>query len=464
MVFGHVFPGLARAIAEAAPEAPLPDVREAALILLYRLLFILYAEDRDLLPVRDTRYDDYGLRERVRLDIGRRKDDNDTFSTSAARYWSSVEGLCRSIADGDPSIGLPPYNGGLFEEDRTPLLAEIRLADSVMADLIDVLSFERTDDGRRYINYRDLGVQQLGSIYERLLEHEIVREDGALIVRLNPFARKGSGSYYTPEDLVGTILAETVTPMTEDRMRTFSDLAGELTTSQNSGDWKRRRLLAIDPASEILKFKICDPAMGSGHFLVSLVDTMADRVIAAIAEAESAWPDYVSPLSARIDEIRNIIIRNAEDLEWTVDEGQLDDHHIIRRMILKRGVYGLDKNPMAVELAKVALWLHTFTVGAPLSFLDHHLRCGDSLFGLRVRAGMDQADKMGRSVALAPSDAPRDGCGNEHAEHRRSGRCRYCRSSQIRGSVCRCLRHDVVVEQLSLPDSCAGMAEPARTG
>ena len=91
LVFGQVFPDLARAFADAAPDAPLPEVREAALVLLYRLLFILYAEDRHLLPVRDARYDDYALRENVRGDIGRRKDEGDVFSATAARYWSVID-------------------------------------------------------------------------------------------------------------------------------------------------------------------------------------------------------------------------------------------------------------------------------------------------------------------------------------------------------------------------------------
>ena len=154
-----------------APEAALPKVREAALILLYRLLFILYAEDRDLLPVRNTSYDDYALRDKVRGDVGQRKDRDDVFSASAARYWSAIDDLCRAIDQGDASIGLPPYNGGLFDRQRVPLLTNIRLGDEVMAEAIDALSFEQTPNGRRYINYRDLGVQQLGSIYERLLEH-----------------------------------------------------------------------------------------------------------------------------------------------------------------------------------------------------------------------------------------------------------------------------------------------------
>ena len=144
--------------------------------------------------------------------------------------------------------------------------------------------------------------------------------------------------------------------------------------------------------------------MGSGHFLVSLVDYLADQVITAMAEAElnvpEEWGDYISPLAERIETIRNTILENAEERNWTIDEEQLDDRHIIRRMVLKRCIYGVDKNPMAVELAKVALWLHTFTVGAPLSFLDHHLRCGDSLFGSWVRSGLDKAKSYGSPLLL----------------------------------------------------------------
>lgn len=395
LVFGRVFPELARSIADAAPEAPLPEVRESALILLYRLLFIFYAEDRDLLPVRNARYDDYALRDRVRGDVGQRKDRDDVFSASAARYWSAVDDLCRAIDQGDTSIGLPPYNGGLFDRDRTPLLGRIRLDDQIMSDVIDALSFERTPDGRRYINYRDLGVQQLGSIYERLLEHEIVRDGDEIVVRPNVFARKGSGSYYTPDDLVALIIKETIGPLVQSRVDAFNAKHSELATTRLPEDRRIGRLKQRDPAEKLLELKVGDPAMGSGHFLVNLVDYLADRVITALAEAEASVDGYLSPLTERIDVIRNTIIDNAEKRNWTIDVEQLDDRHIVRRMILKRCVYGVDKNPMAVELAKVALWLHTFTVGAPLSFLDHHLRCGDSLFGSWVRAGIDKASEHG---------------------------------------------------------------------
>ena len=357
-VIDQVFPQLADAIFKAAPAASLSEIRNAALTLFYRLLFILYAEDRDLLPVRDAAYDDYSLR-RVRDDVGKRKEQGDVFSNTVARYWSAIRDLCRIIDEGDASIGLPPYNGGLFDQKHTSLLSNIRLSDQVVANVIYALSFDTSSESRGYINYRNLSVEQLGSIYERLLERELVQKEGGIDVRLNVFARKGSGSYYTPDALVSLIIKETVGPLVEERS-----------------------------AEQILNLKICDPAMGSGHFLTSLVDYLSDRVIEAMAAVD------VSPLAALIEDMRETIMANAEKGGWRIDAERLDDRHIVRRMVLKRCVYGVDKNPMAVELAKVSLWLHTFTAGAPLSFLDHHLRCGDSLFGGWVNKAMDDANAL----------------------------------------------------------------------
>ena len=391
LVFGEAFPGLANAIAGAAPDAPLDEVREAALVLLYRLMFLLYAEDRNLLPIRDRGYEHYGLRERVREDVGRRKDAGDVF-TAATRYWNAIDDLCRAIDGGDAYIGLPAYNGGLFDAGRAPLLGRVRLPDALMADIVDALSFRRGADGRRYINYRELGVQQLGSIYERLVERELVREEGEIRVRPNPFVRKDWGSYYTPDDLVGLIIDEAVGPLVEDRRKAFRDAAAKGASAAELG--------RLDPATKILELRVCDPAMGSGHFLVNLVDWLADCTIAAMAEAERLAGNYVSPLAGRIEDIRRTILDNAEAEGWAVDAARLDDRHIVRRMVLKRCIYGVDKNPMAVELAKVSLWLHTFTVGAPLSFLDHHLRCGDSLFGAWARTGMDRAARYDAPLLL----------------------------------------------------------------
>ena len=396
LVFEQVFPSLATAIANAAPQAPLQDVREASLVLLYRLLFLLYAEDRDLLPVSDKRYDDYALRP-LRIDVGKRVSEGDALSSSASRIWGHIADLSRIIDKGDVSVGIPPYNGGLFAGDGGSLLESVRIADSVMAPALDALSYERSSGERRYINYRDLSVQQLGSIYERLLEFEIVRDVlGALAVRPNLFARKNTGSYYTPDELVGLILDETLEPLITERLDAFRAALGKL-NAKDAEHYQRHELRDADPANAILSLRVCDPAMGSGHFLVSLVDTLADHVLDAMAEAASLGADlaYTSPLADKIEDIRATILKNAKAASWTIDEAQLDDRHIVRRMVLKRCVYGVDKNPMAVELAKVALWLHTFTVGAPLSFIDHHLRTGDSLFGLWVRDAIDKAGALG---------------------------------------------------------------------
>ncbi|UCI08026.1 Eco57I restriction-modification methylase domain-containing protein [Mesorhizobium sp. B1-1-8] len=398
VVFEQVFPDLAKGLAESAPDAPMHEIRDAALVLLYRLLFLLYAEDRNLLPVNDDRYDDYALRP-LRLEVGERVTNGDAFSTTAARFWSHISDLSRMIDKGDSSVGIPPYNGGLFATSATPLLASARISDSIMAPALDALSYERASGQRRYINYRDLSVQQLGSIYERLLEFEIVREPFGdidyLAVRPNLFARKNSGSYYTPEELVGLILDEALKPLITERLEAFR--SAQTALSEEGEDQKRRILREVDPAEAILSLRVCDPAMGSGHFLVSLVDTLADHVLDAMAEAAvlGAGLNYNSPLADKIEDIRGTILKNARAANWTIDEGQLDDRHIIRRMVLKRCVYGVDKNPMAVELAKVALWLHTFTVGAPLSFIDHHLHTGDSLFGFWVRDAIDKASSLG---------------------------------------------------------------------
>ena len=414
-VFNEVFPSLAEAVAAAAPDGTdLGEVREGALVVLYRLLFLLFAEDRNLLPVGDGRYERYSLR-RLRREVGSEVDAGRTFSGRVTALWSRLEGLFRCIGEGDADMGLPPYNGGLFESGRPAVLDGLQLPDAAVAPLLDALSFERTTGERRYINYRDLSVQQLGSVYERILEHDVVREADRIAIRLNPYARKVSGSYYTPDALVQRVLEETVEPLLErcrDAFEEWITAPGQTTTLEE--------LAALDPASRMLDVRICDPAMGSGHFLVALVDCLADHVIAAMAEAagdaEQVVEGYVSPLTERIADIRSTILSNAVANGWAVDETRLDDRHIVRRMVLKRCVFGADKNPMAVELAKVALWLHTFTVGAPLSFLDHHLRCGDSLFGAWVpdasnlflreplRAALESAGRMEQIELLTDAE------------------------------------------------------------
>jgi hypothetical protein len=271
-VFSNVFPKLIAAIPLADPDRPVEidatyseEVRSSALFLLYRLLFILYAEDRDLLPDESGPYQTYCLtrlrQELEQLDIDGRK----PLERSHA-YWSRLETIFGAIAEGDDSLGIPPYNGGLFDPVESPLLARIRLPDTVLAEVILALSHRREDGRLRYINYRDLSVQQLGSIYESILEYGVEPDHEAHSVkpRADNQARHRSGSYYTPEPLVSLIIEKTVGPVVAEKLTAF-----EAAHAQGT---KGAELEKHDPAMALLALRIVDPAMGSGHFLVSLVD------------------------------------------------------------------------------------------------------------------------------------------------------------------------------------------------
>ncbi len=290
------------------------------------------------------------------------------------------------------------YNGGLFA--AATLLEEARLSDATIAPIIYDLSHTRDlQEDRRFVNYRDMSVQQLGSIYERLLEHEPVRDDdGNITIRPNPYARKDSGSFFTSQELVDLIVERTLKPLAEECLRAFEDKAAELKSDRRPKAERKAELLKLDPAEAVLNLKVLDPAMGSGHFLVTAVDFLSDYVAELIeyVPAVPSWLDgeYASPLVKRVAAIRKEILQRGKEADWVMDESQLTDQAIIRRMVLKRCIYGVDKNPLTVELAKVSLWLHSFTVGAPLSFLDHHLRCGDSLVGLRVGDATDDLQRM----------------------------------------------------------------------
>ena len=416
VVFERVFPKLVQALADGTGE-DLSRVRHAALILLYRLLFVLYAEDRGLLPVNDPRYEDYGLRKPVRDHVAHRMQGSAVFSASASSYYDHLMTLFRQIDEGDESIGLPPYNGGLFASEAAPLLKTARLTDKIVGDIIYDLSHTETEGTRHFVNYRDMSVQQLGSIYERLLEREPVRDDnGGIVVRPNSYARKDSGSFFTPQELVDLIVDRTLKPLAEERLKAFEDKSEDLRSDHRAIAERHAELLALDPAEAVLDLKVLDPAMGSGHFLVTAVDFLSDYIaeVAEYAPAVPEWLDgeYYSPLVERVATIRRDILQRAQASDWVMDEAQLTDQSIIRRMVLKRCIYGVDKNPLTVELAKVSLWLHSFTVGAPLSFLDHHLRCGDSLVGLRVPEATADLNRLGglfASSAIAGAEAATSG-------------------------------------------------------
>jgi len=428
-------------IAEETKES-LQEIFSATLRLLYRLLFILYAEARDLLPVSDRygyyKYSLTKLKQEIAQDIMR----GERLSRVPDNYWNELTALFRIIDRGDPSINVPTYNGGLFRQDhpKNAFLNQHRISDFYSAKALDLLTREQGVDSLepRFIDYRDLGVRELGSIYEGLLEFYLriaqqditvvkakgrevyvplkeakgrgngrVIKEGELYLENDKHERKATGTYYTPDYIVKYIVKNTVGLVLEERTKAFEHWMEEAAEARKGlrrlrspasirtarEELDRLEMLALDA---LLDVKILDPAMGSGHFLVEAVDQLTDGIVNVLA----SYPD--NPVLRQIERIRRDIRDNLEKQAIEVKEELLSDEKILKRMVMKRCVYGVDLNEMAVELAKLSLWLNSFTVGAPLSFLDHHLKTGNSLIGARVGEVREAVE--GKAVGTGAKD------------------------------------------------------------
>lgn len=304
----------------------LPALFEQLLRLVYRLIFLAVAEERGLLhveassPAAKLYAENYGfahLRERA---TRRTAHDNNSDA------WEGMKIVVRALGRGEPILALPAL-GGLFAPDATPDLEACAIPNRAFLAAVFRLSWLIERDGRRVrINWRDMATEELGSVYEGLLELVPVLADhgrtfafaGGAEARGN--ARKVSGSYYTPDTLVQALLDSALDPVLE-------------------------RAEAAGGANAILRLTVIDPACGSAHFLLGAARRMALRV------ATLRDPDAPDLQAALRDVVRNCI-------------------------------HGVDRNPMAVELAKVALWIETVQPGKPLGFLDANIRCGDALLGV----------------------------------------------------------------------------------
>ena len=458
-------------IAEQLPLKREPDevfcrqVFNGTLTLLYRLLFLMYAESRDLLPVKEVRgYWERSLT-KLKADIAvkagpigdavpnqLRKAYRD--SADATDLYDRLLDLFSVIDLGSHELNVPIYNGGLFitkpdQADRTQeaetarFLASHKIPDRYLALGLDLLARD-LDDKRQdlvFIDYKSLGVRQLGSIYEGLLEFTIriaqeemavvkgkkteevvpyqeaikskrkvltlgrglnteerVYQPGDVYLENDRRERKATGSYYTPDHIVKYIVDNTVGPVLAekfDRLRSeFRDAQKDYRKAQiRAKAFRRQGMKPDDPAKvanayaglvdDLFDLKVLDPAMGSGHFLVEAVDFICDRILGERAGFLRAFP--WNPVTKFLQDTRDVIVTEMERQGVAVDTGRLTDINLLKRHVLKRCAYGVDLNPMAVELAKVSLWLDCFTIGAPLSFLDHHLKCGNSLIGTTVQ-------------------------------------------------------------------------------
>ncbi|MBU9516596.1 N-6 DNA methylase [Burkholderia multivorans] len=325
---------------------------EELLRLVYRLIFLSTVEDRrdrgsgerlvfapDASDEAKARYlDGYSLtwlRERA---VRRSQHDRH------ADLWQALTITFRALAHGEAALGLPAI-GGLFDTDQCWHLDAAELENRYLLTAVFELGWFRADGSLSRVNYRDMGPEELGSVYESLLElvpdlqglaHAGTARLAFVGDELTDASTKGNtrkltGSYYTPDSLVQELITSALEPVIEQTVKTNPQR----------------------PVEALLELTICDPACGSGHFLLAAARRLADEVALrrAAAEREGGAPT------------------------------PLDYRHALRDVV-SRCIYGVDKNPMAIQLAKTALWLEAYSPDRPLSFVDHHLRVGDALLGV----------------------------------------------------------------------------------
>ncbi|MFQ5873777.1 MAG: Eco57I restriction-modification methylase domain-containing protein, partial [Dehalococcoidia bacterium] len=440
-------------------QPTLNAVSQGTLTLLYRLLFLLYVEARDLLPVKETRgYFEVSLmklKREVAEAAGSIADDVDRqlkkhYRKDRHELYDRLMSLFHIVDRGNPALNVPVYNGGLFfsypeEQDESPeaqaarFLQRTKVSDHSLARALDLLA--RDVDQKRQdlvpIDFKSLGVRQLGSIYEGLLEFRLrvapekmaivkgkkteeivpygeakrqqrailthgrgqeakerVLPKGTVYLENDKRERKATGSYYTPDHIVKYIVEHAVGPVLQEKFEAMRSKLREVQQKRRAFFQKqealRKQHMRPEPESkadligqelvdELFDLKVLDPAMGSGHFLVEAVDYITDKALNFL----NAFP--WNPVVAFLTRMRQTILQEMDTQGITIDTRRLSDVNLLKRHVLKRCIYGVDLNPMAVELAKVSLWLDCFTLGAPLSFLDHHLRCGNSLIGVTVK-------------------------------------------------------------------------------
>lgn len=330
-VFGAI-PLLATGLigGEERSEQNLAAAFENSLVFLYRMLFCLHAEARALLPRDNPHYSPQSLM-RLRAEVAEQRDRGVAYSERSDRLYSFLRALFRIVDEGEPAFGVNAYNGGLFSPDQHPDFEGRTIPDPELAPAIDLLSRVSRD----FVDFQDLAVRHLGTIYEKLLAYRLAEAGGKLVLEESPLKHR-SGSYFTPERIVDAIVEKTLDPVLRSVSTEISD----------------RGLRGRAALERFLKIKVCDPAVGSGHFLVAAVEYIATFIATdpAYGEAEGEEP-----------------IETRE----------------LRRLVAERCIYGVDINPMAVELARLSLWLATVDRNQPLTFLEN-LRVGNSIVGTSV--------------------------------------------------------------------------------
>jgi len=370
-------------------EKDFPAVYENALILLYRLLFILYAESRGLLPVKERGaganrlyLNDFSLA-RLTDDL---RDKTKFNSAGGTNLYDHLLRLCHLINGSrerqNRECGVTRYNGGLFNPDLHPLLETWRIDDKALGDVLRQLIFAQpparasqrqlqlsTDET---IDYSTLEVRQLGDIYEGLLGAHFVRVGDRLELRDENGENHRHGIFYTPDWVVKYLVRETLAPQLAG-IENAEDVQRALAAKSE----EKRRDNSF--AHGVLRLSIVDPAMGSGHFLVRADEALADHILRH-PTTRIMTRAVVSSGPGKIGR-EEIIAQGLVPISPGISQEQAEIAYW-RRRVVEACIYGVDINPMAVELAKLSLWLTCIATDEPLNFLDHHLRCGNALLSV----------------------------------------------------------------------------------
>lgn len=318
-------------------EAELQGFYAELMRVIYRVLFLLFAEQRGMMPGRNSIY----AREYSVSNLRERAERGEQHRDVHGDLWEGLKVTFRMVSEGVPSLDVPAFDGELFDNSKIPRLMSLSCSNGELLEAIRYLTLVEQEGVTQRISYAELGVEELGSVYESLLDFtpRVAKADldldgdavfaGRFFLDPRGFERKSTGSYYTHPTLVSRLILSSLEPVLEERLT-------------EAGEDKQAREEAL------LSIKVCDPACGSAAFLIA-----ANNLLGAELARVRTGNDYPA-------------------------EGQV---RRARRDVLSHCIYGVDRNPMAVELAKVSLWINAAVSDKPLNFMDHHIKNGNSLIG-----------------------------------------------------------------------------------
>jgi hypothetical protein len=395
-IYEHVVPQLSKSVAEQLrafgtklDSDGLNLAYRLTLRILFRLLFQAYAEDRGLLPAgRNEGYDANSLKT-----IAQRIKDTavEKFGKSKT-LWLDLVQVWNAIDEGNETWSVPAYNGGLFGTDpelhpEGALIEKLGVQDDVLGPVLQHLLIDISEDNvLAPVDFRSLSVREFGTIYEGLLESSlsvasedltvdskgawipagqngtIFASEGEIYFHSASGERKATGSYFTPSVVVDHLIDKSLSPALDAHLE-------KIKKHIQSGDHAAA-------TRDFFDFRVADLAMGSGHFLVAAVDRIEAKMRTFLAEKETQVPGVNAQLHRLSEAAKSSLGKDESAI------GEIEPAALLRRQIARRCIYGLDINPLAVELARLALWIHTFVPGLPMSNLDHGLVCANSLSGI----------------------------------------------------------------------------------